>query len=270
MQHQRQDGPGGDQPADGSAGRSASSRRRLGLWGSVGAVAAVAIAVVVANVVGGDDDPPPVAEPEVVVLPSPTSTVTPVERVDPTAFLSAMPGTALQYGLTAVEPHEGLVGAGALEAWRLVYSDGQGGEVVVHAGQWRDAESAAAVMADVLALDAQGGAGAAPTDGSGDGPADATGGDESAASPTGASEGAATGTTPTGTATPEDDGPRLPLSGDVLVDGTATGTFHIRAGAAGGQPAPGTATAVWTNGTTFFQAEGPEADMPNFYAAFPL
>lgn len=54
-------------------------------------------------------------------------------------------------------------------------------------------------------------------------------------------------------------------SGDVLVGTEVVGTYAITPGATAG-----TAVATWRNGTTVFQASGPEDVVEEFYAAFPL
>ncbi|MET0787630.1 MAG: hypothetical protein ABWY33_00190 [Cellulomonas sp.] len=67
---------------------------------------------------------------------------------------------------------------------------------------------------------------------------------------------------PSASASP--DGPALPQSGDVTAGGAVAGTYSIA------DAGDGTGIAVWTNGTTVFQATVPVADVVDFYNAFPL
>ena len=60
------------------------------------------------------------------------------------------------------------------------------------------------------------------------------------------------------------DGPTLPASGDVTAGGAKAGTYSIA------DAGDGTGIAVWTNGSTVFQATVPVADVVDFYNAFPL
>jgi hypothetical protein len=59
-------------------------------------------------------------------------------------------------------------------------------------------------------------------------------------------------------------GSGLPQSGDVTAGGAAAGTYSIA------DLGDGTGVAVWTNGTTVFQATAPVTDIADFYNAFPL
>jgi hypothetical protein len=68
--------------------------------------------------------------------------------------------------------------------------------------------------------------------------------------------------TPAPSASPT--GPTLPQSGEVTAGGAAAGTYSIA------DAGNGTGVAVWTNGTTVFQATAPVADIADFYNAFPL
>ncbi|MBO3085113.1 hypothetical protein [Cellulomonas fengjieae] len=59
-------------------------------------------------------------------------------------------------------------------------------------------------------------------------------------------------------------GPALPQTGEVTAAGAAAGTYSIA------DAGDGTGLAVWTNGTTVFQATAPLADVVDLYNAFPL
>ncbi|KQR11888.1 hypothetical protein [Cellulomonas sp. Leaf334] len=59
-------------------------------------------------------------------------------------------------------------------------------------------------------------------------------------------------------------GPTLPQSGEVSAGGAVAGTYSIA------DAGDGTGVAVWTNGSTVFQATAPVADIADFYNAFPL
>ncbi|WP_298454681.1 hypothetical protein [uncultured Cellulomonas sp.] len=93
---------------------------------------------------------PPAAEPEVVVLPSPTPTLAPVERAPVSAFADVLPSAVLSFALTGLTEETPLVAAGALEAYRLEYSDGGGGGVTVIAAQWRTPDDAREAAARVV------------------------------------------------------------------------------------------------------------------------
>jgi hypothetical protein len=60
------------------------------------------------------------------------------------------------------------------------------------------------------------------------------------------------------------NGPALPQSGEVTAGGAAAGTFSIA------DAGDGNGIAVWTNGTTVFQATAPVAQIVDLYNAFPL
>jgi hypothetical protein len=65
-------------------------------------------------------------------------------------------------------------------------------------------------------------------------------------------------------ATPAPDGPDLPQNGNVTAGGAQAGTYSIA------DAGDGTGIAVWTNGTSVFQATVPLADVVDLYNAFPL
>lgn len=54
-------------------------------------------------------------------------------------------------------------------------------------------------------------------------------------------------------------------TGDVTVEGEATGTYAVTPGAEEGQ-----SVVTWRNGTAVFRATGPSALVEDFYTAFPL
>lgn len=180
------------------------------------------------------DDAGPAAAPPDVVLPSPTASVEPVARPATTAFASALPATVLQYALTASADDAEWLAQGAVEAYTETYGDGGDAEVTVRAGQWATPEEADAVLAGLVA-----GLPAVP---------------EPTASPSAAASASATA----------EAGPRVLSTGEVLVDGAATGTVTVL------DAGDGSGVAVWRNGTTVFHVVGPAADIANLYAAYPL
>ena len=149
------EGTAGTAPdGDGDAGRVAPRRRRSRRGLVVGLVAAVVAAGAAAAVaLGALDRPQPVAAPtpETVVLPSPTPTVEPIPRQPLSAFADALPSTVLSYALTTFAEEPPLLVAGALEGYRLGYSDGGDGALTVLAGQWPTPEEAVAALAGLTA-----------------------------------------------------------------------------------------------------------------------
>ena len=111
----------------------------------VGAV--VAVILVLSNRGGETPEAPPA---QTVTLPVPTPTVAPIERQPGTAFQQALPATVLAYALKEEVADPDLALAGAVEGWKLTYTDGAQ-DVVLHAGQWRDAASADAAFQQVVA-----------------------------------------------------------------------------------------------------------------------
>lgn len=126
--------------------REAGGRRRPPRWVLIvaGVVVLAVVAVVAVLLTRGEPETP---EAEVVTLPVPTPTIEPVERPEGTAFAQALPSEVLDLALAAFADEPSLVTAGALEAYRLDYTDGGDTDVVVLAGQWETAEEAAAAMA---------------------------------------------------------------------------------------------------------------------------
>lgn len=230
-------------------GRGGAGRRRTRVWVTVGVVALVAVVVTVVLVLANGREPQaaaPPADPEVVTLPVPTPTVDPIAVEPGTRFFEALPRTVLAYALAEVAPEQTLVGAGALEAYRLVLSDGST-SIVVHASQWRDAAAAGAAFDAVVAAEAEAAGttvdqiGGAATDG---GAAPAEGEDAGAA------------------ATP----PPTPVleQGSVDVDGQQVGRYLLVT-----RP-DGSGSVWWTNGTSMLQVDGPATAVRDVYAAFPL
>jgi hypothetical protein len=229
-------------------------RRRPPLWLLILAGALVVALVVVAVVVlgnRGEDHEIPVAE--TVTLSVPTPTIDPVAREAGTAFLDSLPSTLLAYSLTEVAEHPPLLADGALEGYRLVYSDGGGTDLIVLAGQWRDAASAQAVLDRVVAAQPAAGTVVTVEPGAATEAADDQATDETASEAGDAS------------AEPTAEAPSFEVvQGSVEVDGTQVGTYLIV------PHADGTGTAWWTNGTVLIQVDGPAAALRDFYAAFPL
>ena len=230
-------GDGGGAGRDGGPG--GPGRRRLPAWLlvllGVLVVAGVVAAVLVLSNRPTPRTPPPVADPEIVTLAPPTPSVDPVERQPGTAFSDTLPSVVLGHALTEIGEHEPLLAAGALEGYRLLYSDGSGGDVTVLAGQWRDAEGARAAFDAALAA-----AGVPP---------------EMATAETAADAGEA----------PDDEAPAEPEGGAVEVDGAEVGRFVFMPAEDGA-----TGTVWWTNGTVLLQATGPADAVRDLYAAYPL
>lgn len=144
------DAPGVDSPADRAP--EGGGRRRLPLWVPIGTGVLVVAAVVVAVVLltGRQPEVAPVPEAEVVTLAPPSPTVEPIERAAGTPFLDALPSTVLAFALSSVAEEPSLLQSGALESYRLDYTDGSQ-TVVVRAAQWPGADGAAAAFATAAA-----------------------------------------------------------------------------------------------------------------------
>lgn len=229
-----------------SHARAGSSRRPpVWLW-IVAGVLAVGIAGTATLLMvnrGGSTVP---VEAEVVTLPVPTPTVSPVEREPGSAFFDALPSEVLAFALAETGEAPELVASGALEAYTFRYTDGSQ-EISVLAGQWPTAEEADEVYAR-LAEAAVAGA-ALPT-------ATPTPTEEATEE---ADDDAMDGETASATASasPVEEGP-------VLVDGTEVGRYTMTS------RADGTGLVVWTNETAVLTASGPLAELRDVYAAFPL
>ena len=134
--------------------------------------------------------------------------------------------------------------SGAVEAWRLGYSDGSSAAPLsVYAEQYPDGPSATSAIGSYLDPAVVASATPAPT--------------AAAASPSAtATASAAT----SATASP----PAAPESGPVTVAGKSTGTYFFL------QNSDKTETVVWFNGTGLFVAKGPAGVMKAFFLAYPL
>lgn len=225
-----------EQPQPGLRSRSTSGRRR---W-AVGAIAALAlvVAVVVAFVLAGGglrDSPPP----EPVVLPTPTPTVDPVNRGTTTDFQRALPDAVLAFVVSDQVEDTGLLDAGAVEAYRLTYTDGSR-DVILRTGQWPTAQAVTEAMTTLVAE-----AGQDPGARRTDAPTPPTAADGTAPPPS-ASRGAV-----------------VARDAPVLVDGTEVGRVIIWGD-------PDSALAVWHNGPTLFALTGPGDAVPALYDAFPM
>lgn len=128
----------------------ARGRRRPPLWLWIAAgVLAVGVAAVVALLLGNRGGGP-VPEAEVVTLPVPTPTVSAMERESGTPFYDALPSDVLAFALSASADSPEMLAAGALEGYRMDYTDGTQ-QVVLLAGQWPTAEEADAAYTAMLA-----------------------------------------------------------------------------------------------------------------------
>ncbi|WP_069385487.1 hypothetical protein [Cellulosimicrobium cellulans] len=130
--------------------------RRRRLVAALGLVLVVALVVVLLAFVwpgfarsGGEVEPAPT----VTVTGDPaTPTLEPVERTASTPFAQALPATVLDLALRSDAATDAWTESGALEAYELVYADGEGPDattVTVVAGQWptpEEAENAAAAL----------------------------------------------------------------------------------------------------------------------------
>lgn len=122
-------------------GRSRPRRRGLVL-GIVGAVVLVGGGVTAA-VLANREPTAPVTPPAVTITnPVPTAAVAPAPREEPTPLVAALPDTVLQWAFAGVEDAEGP--GDALESYRVTYTDGAGGDVVLEVTQLRDADAARA------------------------------------------------------------------------------------------------------------------------------
>ena len=224
-----------EQSAAGADQAGTGSRRRTIVIASVatGVVVLGGVGAALAGVFDGAE-PAPVPSASTVTLASPTPTVAPAARTPLSVFADALPSTVLSYALTAVAAHPPYVATGALEGYRVDYSDGGTGAAILYAGQWETAAEATAAYTALLATAA---ATAAPA------PAE---GAEATPTPTAGTTAAA------------------PTTGTVEVGGQPVGAWTVTTAAGG------TGTATWTNGTALFQAVGPTNVVADFYEAFPL
>ncbi|QJW37691.1 hypothetical protein [Cellulosimicrobium protaetiae] len=85
---------------------------------------------------------------------APTPTLEPAARTGTTAFALALPDTVLDLVLRSDSATDAWTAARALEAYELVYADGEGADattVTVVAGQWPTTAEAEAAAADLVA-----------------------------------------------------------------------------------------------------------------------
>ncbi len=128
----------------------ARGRRQPPLWLWIAAgVLAVGLATVIALLLGNRGGGP-VPEAEVVTLPVPTPTVSAIARDAGTPFYDALPSDVLAFALSASAESPEMLGAGALEGYRLDYTDGTQ-QVVLRAGQWPTSDEADAAYSAMLA-----------------------------------------------------------------------------------------------------------------------
>lgn len=233
-------GPPGAGDPDGPGKRTRPGGGRPPLWALIAAGVLVVVLMVVAVVTLSNRQADPVAEPEqqevpeaeVITLPPPTPAVDPIAKEPRTAFYDALPSTVLAHALAETADEPGLLVAGALESYRLVYTDGDA-PVVLLAGQWVTPEGAVAayqtaVQAQTAAV-AAGGAGDA--------------GDGAEADPDASTE--------------VEEGP-------VQVDGAEVGRWTLV------PRGDGSGTLTWTNGTAMLQLDGPVDELRDLHTAFPV
>lgn len=252
--------PAAHRPADGAGagtggagaragGAGTRTRRRPPVWLLVLlALVVVGGAVALVLLLPGDAEEPVVPPAETITLPPPTPTIDPVERPAGTPFAEALPATVLQFALTEQVEHEPLMAAGALEGYRLTYSDGGSVTLTLLAGQWRDAAGAAAQLEAVFAT-----LGEIPEASDVAEPADEA--DEAGMDP---------GGTPTGPAEPADEPLPSPEQGPVTVDGQDVGRYVFV------PREDGSGTLWWTNSTVLLQLDGPWSELRDVFTAFPL
>ena len=154
----RDDQHGDDQHRDGAP----ATRRRRVVWVVGGLlVLLVVVGLVVWALVRGDDEPraEPTTPPAVTITnPLPTPEVTPIAKEPGSPLFDLLPGTVLQFALSATAAEEpGLVPwtEGALEVHRLTYADAEGHEVLVVVTQWETAEDAESARAAADAVAAE-------------------------------------------------------------------------------------------------------------------
>lgn len=154
-------GQAGGSPARGAAGGTPGAgteatgttqrRRRPPVWVLVlAALLVVGAAVAGVLLLGGRGAEVATPEAETVTLPVPTTTVEPAPYDAPTAFAAAMPATVRAHALSEAVEHVPLLTAGAIEGYRLVYTDGTT-PVTLLAGQWETPEEASAAYAAMVA-----------------------------------------------------------------------------------------------------------------------
>ncbi|UZN03957.1 hypothetical protein [Cellulomonas sp. S1-8] len=206
---------------------------------AIGVAVLVVIGIVLGIVLtrdGGGDAQGATPAASTVVAPPPTPAVEPAARTATTAFAAALPTTVLQYALESSQDDAEWLGAGALEAYTETFTDGDGATLTVRAAQLETPQDATALLQQLTAAL----------------PVAAPAADPSASAATDAAADA--------TETPAD----LPQTGEVLVAGTAVGTFTVV------DAGDGTGVAVWQNATAVFRITAPLADIFDAYQAYGL
>ncbi len=235
----------------GGTGKPAG-RRRPPLWLLIllGVVVVGAVVTLVLLLTQQEDDPevPPA---ETVTLPVPTPTIDAIGREPGTPFFEALPSEVLQFALTEAGEDQELLQGGALEAYRLVYSDGGADTLTVLAGQWRDAAGPQARLDSVLAQ-----LGEVPEASDVPEPTEPAEPAETAEEDGEATEDAA--------ATPTEEPVPSAEQGPVQVDGQDVGRYVFV------PREDGTGTIWWTNATVFIQLDGPWAELRDVFTAYPL
>jgi len=214
-------------------------------WAIAGGVVVLAVIVVmIVSSRGGSAARAVTLPASTVTLQQPTPTVSPSPLpADATAFLKAQPTKVLSYALVSAE-RDAAATSGAIESWRLGYSDGSSAAPLsVYAEQYADEPSAKAAIGLYLDPTVLASATPAPT--------------AAAASP---SASATASASTSAAAVP----PAAPETGPVTVAGQATGVYYFV------QNSDKTETVVWVNGTALFVAKGPAGVMKAFFLAYPL
>lgn len=241
--------PGATPPGSRSDGKPTKpGRRRPPLWLLI-LIGVVVIGAVVAVILllTQEDEPEPIPA-ETVTLPVPTPTIDAIAREPGTPFFDALPSEVLQFALTEVGEGEDLLLGGALEGYRLVYSDGGADTITVLAGQWRDAAGPQARLDAVLAeLGEVPEASDLPDPEATEPAATEEESDDASASPT-----------------PTEEPLPSPEQGPVEVDGQEVGRYVFV------PREDGTGTIWWTNSTVFIQLDGPWTELRDVFTAYPL
>jgi hypothetical protein len=139
-------------PASRKASREAAKSKRT-VWIAVAAVVVAAIvltAVIVLTSRGGEPEAAPTPDPVVVTETAvpPEATLSPIAAPGETPFAQALPLVVGAFALVDSAEYAPWVGAGAIEAYVLTYSNGQEA-VTVAAGQWPDAEAANSALTGI-------------------------------------------------------------------------------------------------------------------------
>lgn len=233
-------------------------RRRPPLWLLILIGVVVIGAVVAAVLLLTQQDEPEVPPAETITLPVPTPTIDAIAREPGTPFFEALPSEVLQFALTEVGQSDDLLVGGALEGYRLLYSDGGAATVTVLAGQWRDATGPQArldaVLAQVVAEVGEVPEASSLPEPEPSAPADEAGEDGEDTEDAGDDASAPATQEP------------LPSAeqGPVEVDGQAVGRYVFL------PREDGTGTLWWTNATVFVQLDGPWAELQDVFTAYPL